>query len=206
MTAAQRTVGALVALLSTAALAVGSRAPITAARDDNAMLRLAWSARPERVERCERVSDSALAALPEHMRQQVICEGTSARYRLEVRRNGATIATAELRGGGLRHDRQLYVFREIALAPGRAELEVRLARVDTVTPSRALDTHRESGDEFEWGTDRAAHESAERARRVADALPPFLAWRDTVTLASHEVVILTFDRGTRRFRAVRSAP
>ncbi len=67
------------------------------------------------------------------MRQALICDGITASYRLEVRRAGVVVADQIVRGGGLRHDRPLYVFREIPMPAGDASIAVRFSRVDDQT-------------------------------------------------------------------------
>jgi hypothetical protein len=78
------------------------------------------------------------------MRQRVVCEGTTASYRFEVRREGEIIATATVRGGGMRHDRQLYIFRELSIPSGRSTLEVSMTRIDSTARSNGDD---DDGDE-----------------------------------------------------------
>jgi hypothetical protein len=85
MTWIDRTAGAALAVASLAGVAWLSRAPVTAHRSDEAVLRLAWSALPERIEECRERTPEELAQLPQHMRQPVVCEGTTATYRLQVR-------------------------------------------------------------------------------------------------------------------------
>lgn len=138
MTRADRAIGLIVALVVTLAIAWVSNLSIAPPRSGDALLRLSWSARPERVETCRAQSPEALAKLPAHMRQDVICEGVSAEYRLEVLRNGAVLADETVRGGGIRHDRPVYVFREIPQAAGDAAITVRFSRTDAApatTPS-----------------------------------------------------------------------
>ena len=210
----RRLVGALVAVLLVAGLLAASRARVPAHRGSEAMVRVTLSARPARDEVCRRVSDEELAKLPTHMRQRVICEGITARYRLEVRRDGQLLESLALEGGGLRRDRQLYHFSETLVPSGRAEIEVRLARIDpaaaaTDSVPRAAPTDSSHDDDAEVeddgddGDDRSRREREERARRVADAMPPSLELRETVTLAPREVLLVTYDRSARRLRLLR---
>ena len=157
------------------------------------MLRVAFSARPERVESCRTLSADELASVPQHMRQAVVCEGTTARYRLDVLHADTVVATAEVRGGGLRHDRQLYVLREMRVPPGLAVIEVRLSRIDT--------TAKASGTPFGDTT-----ETDERRRRMADEVPPSLVLREKVLLRPREVLLVTYDQEMRRLRIVGSEP
>jgi hypothetical protein len=180
-------VGAVVALLFAAALAAASRVPLVAHATDDALLRLAWTARPERIERCRTLGAEELAALPAHMRQAVECESVTARYRVEVFRDGTLLAADDLRGGGLRNDRQLYHHRELRVPSGPSAIEVRVTRTH---PEVAATTAPQSSD-------------SARARRRADEMPPALVLAEAVTLEPREVMLIVYDRTARRLRAVR---
>ena len=224
--------GAALAAAATLAIVVASHVPIPVHPSEAAMLRVAWSARPERVESCRTLSEEELSALPQHMRQRVVCEGTTASYRFEVRREGEIIASSTVRGGGMRHDRQLYIFRELPIPSGRSTLEVRLTRIDsTARPTgdeedddddigdggdgedRAEGHHRDDGDEsaprsgsaadHTESDERARREIDERRRRDEDAVPPSLVLREGVVLAPRAVLLVTYDRDARRLRTVR---
>jgi hypothetical protein len=208
----------LVSIGAALGLALVSDAPFHANVRDDARLRIAFSARPERIESCRTPSESELANLPAHMRQGVVCEGTTATYRLEVRRDDSLVTTALLRGGGLRHDRRLYALRELSVPSGRSTIDVRLARVDSVAshPAReARDRSRDQGadhgsrehrdDHTRLGEDALARDEDEHRRTVADEVPPLLTLRDTITLAPREVLLLTYDQATHRLRTVRGA-
>lgn len=123
-------VGVAAAIGMTFAIAEGSHVVIRRDPGADAVLRLAWRARPDRVEDCRPQSAEALARLPAHMRQPMICEGASASYRLQVRVDGQLALDDVLRGGGLRHDRPIYVFRELRVAPGDREVAVRFVRIE----------------------------------------------------------------------------
>ena len=103
----------IVTIGATLLLALASAAPFRVNALPHARLRVAFSARPERIEKCRTLSADELANVPQHMRQAVVCEGKTASYRLEVRRDDSLVASALLHGGGLRHDRRLYVLREL---------------------------------------------------------------------------------------------
>ncbi len=130
MTRLDRALGVAAALAVTVGIAWASTVPLTPHGRGDSMLRLAWSARAERLEVCRKQSEEELAKLPVHMRQAEICEGVSARYRLEVRRNEQVIVDQIVQGGGLRHDRPLYVFHEIRQPAGDASFSVQFVRVD----------------------------------------------------------------------------
>ena len=131
MTIGDRVTGVALGLGAMAAIVLAANAPITVHGSDHALLRLAWSARPERIENCRQQSDEELARLPAHMRQPVVCEGVSAQYRLTVRREGRVVADRIVHGGGLRQDRRIYVFHELPLDPGSSSIEVRFDRIDS---------------------------------------------------------------------------
>ena len=60
MTIADRAAGAALGLAAMVALVWGANAPITVHGSDQAILRLAWSARPERIESCRQQSEEEL--------------------------------------------------------------------------------------------------------------------------------------------------
>jgi hypothetical protein len=126
-----RAAGALVALAGMAAIVWAASAPITIHGSDRAILRLAWSARPERIENCRQQTEEELARVPAHMRQPIVCEGVSAEYRLTVRHDGMEVVNRTVHGGGLRQDRRIYIFDELPLEPGDRTIEVRFERIDS---------------------------------------------------------------------------
>jgi hypothetical protein len=158
---------------------------LTPHANSEAMLRVAWTARPERVEQCETQSQEALAKVPAHMRQAEICDSVSADYVLEVRRNGTVLAEQPVRSGGLRRDRALYVFREVPIPSGEATIDVRFTRV-TPVPKAAQD----SQDGTRGGT--IVDPSA-----AAGAVPPTLFLTRRLIVGPGEVVLVTYDSGRR---------
>jgi hypothetical protein len=213
----------IVTVGSALVLALVSGAPYRVSDLPDARLRVAFSARPERIESCRTLSADELANVPQHMRQAVVCEGKAASYRLEVRRDDSLVATALLHGGGLRHDRRLYVLRELHVPSGPSTIDVRLVRTDTVAAKPAGES-RDSDDHAR--DERAEHDSLdarkhdddggaraavsrdldERRRRVADEVPASLALREVVSLRPREVLLVTYDQVSRRLRTVRDAP
>jgi hypothetical protein len=189
MTLIHRALGAVVAVAALLAMAWASSAPMTAHRSPDAMLRLAWSARPERIEQCRRLTDEELAALPRHMRQEVVCEGTTAEYRLQVRVDGALIADQVVRGGGLRRDRRVYVLRELAVAPGERAIDVRFERIQ---PEAAADA----------GESNPATGAATAAPGLRDSVPSRLSLERSLRLSSREVTLVTFDGHLRELVVV----
>jgi len=201
-------VGRVVGIAGAAALTLGivelSQAPYRPYPEGSARLRLAWSARPERIETCRRQTEEELAKWPPHMRQLVVCEGTSARYRLEVRRDGALLLADTVRGAGARHDRPLYLLREQELSAGTMRLEIRFTRIDHPSPDTAL-ADLEPGAAAQVRQEQERREAAQRARRREEAIPPALVLDSVVRLEPRVVLLVTYDR-TRQALVIRSRP
>ena len=173
-------VGLLLALAATYGIAWASRVRMAPYPSTDAILRLAWSARPERIDECRRPTADELAARPQHMRQELICEGKAATYRLEVRMDEALVVEQEVHGGGLRRDRRLYVFRELAVRPGANRIDVRFTRIETPDPRSTPRTH-------------------------GEFVPPRLALEQHVQLDPRQIVLVTYDADQRRLIAVQKA-
>ena len=169
MTILRRATGVALGFAAMAVIVRGAYVPMTLRGSDQAILRLAWSARPERIERCRQQSEAELARLPAHMRQPVVCEGASAQYRLTVRDEGRLVAERVVHGGGLRQDRRLYIFQELPLDPGDRRIEVRLDRLD---PEGADSGNRQSGGEI---------------------IPAHLTFDQRVRVRPREVVLVTYS-------------
>jgi hypothetical protein len=184
VTLLQRTLGLLVTAGALAAMVAASNAPMTAHRTADAVLRLAWSARPERIETCRQQTDEQLARLPQHMRQPVVCEGTTATYRLQVRIDDVLVADRVVRGGGLRQDRRLYVFDEFPRPPGEGEVHVRFDRVEVA-----------SGDGGGPAGESREDEVARRHR--AESVPPTLSLERHLRFSPRAVVLVTYDERAR---------
>ena len=125
--------GAAVAIGGLAAVFWASHAPVRVHDSNDAVLRLAWSARPERVETCRQLSDDELAKVPPHMRQPVACAGAAAQYRLTVTLDRRLVSDEMVHAGGLRQDRWLYVFKELRVPASAADVEIRFERVTEST-------------------------------------------------------------------------
>ena len=200
----RRAAGAALALAGAFGIAALSNFPVRVHEEPEARLRVAFSARPERIETCRRPSAEEEADVPAHMRQAEICEGTTARYRLEVRRDDSLLVTMLVRGGGLRHDRQLYVLRDVGVPSGRSAVDVRLTRLDSSARSeREEREERDDDHDDDHGDD---HGDDVRRRRMADEVPPVLQFHDTVELRPREVLLVTYDQSRRRLRAARGTP
>lgn len=191
-----RACGALVAIGGLAAVVWASSAPLTVHDEPHGLLRLAWSARPERIETCVEQSDEALARLPQHMRQPVLCEGVTAHYRLIVHAGGRLIAERIVRGGGLRQDRRLYVFDELPLEAGDVLLDVLFERLDSGRSSPVSTSVPE-----EHGA--AAPPAGARHQPVGDAVPPRLRFHERVHVRPREVLLITYSPELKTLTAIR---
>ncbi|HEX5818021.1 MAG TPA: hypothetical protein VFY20_04040 [Gemmatimonadales bacterium] len=190
MTPVRGATGAIVAVLAALLLAWGSRASMRFNDPETGMIRLAWSARPERVERCVTRSDEELAEVPAHMRQRVACEGRSARYRLVVRRDGTVLADEVLTGGGARQDRPIYLLRDFPTAPGTHRLEVTFQRLDSVEAVQEDSVAPQA-------TERERRETQERGRRRGEAIPARLEFAAAREVAARSVLLITYDTERR---------
>ena len=204
----RRGIAAAVTLAVVLGIAALSNLPLGVHEEPDARLRVAFSARPERIETCRRPSAEEEANVPAHMRQTEICEGTTARYRLEVRRDDSLLVAVLVRGGGLRHDRRLYVLRDVAVPSGRSTVDVRLTRLDSSTASspreeRSDDAGEQHGRRDDDDDDRG---DGARRRRMADEVPPEMRYHETVELGPREVFLVTYDQSRRQLRAARGAP
>ena len=202
MTASRR-LGAIAGTIIPLALLVATSGPaVPHPRMGDAQLRLSWRARPERIEQCRRPSAAELAEVAEHMRQRVICTGVEASYTLRVAVDDSVLTEEIVRGGGLRHDRPLSLFREFPVRQGAHRIHVTLRRRETPT---AMDTSLAVGAEPDTGlyAGRATREAAERSRRTLAAIPPSLALDTVVSFARARVVLITFNADRRRLVIVR---
>lgn len=173
MTLAARIPGLVVVVVALLGLRWMSDVPVSTSAGDEAVLRVAFRLRPERVEVCRDRTPDELAGVPMHMRQLQLCVGQSATYRLEVRRDDAVLVDEVVHGGGLRRDRPIYVSREWLVPPGVADVEVRLSREE---PQAREDTlHRE------------------QATRGVEPL----AFEEHLVFAPRKVVLVTYDEERR---------
>jgi hypothetical protein len=212
MTLLDRLLGCGVAVAATVGIAAASSVRMTPHASADSVLRLTWTARPERVEDCRAQSEEALSKLPPHMRQAVICEGTTASYRLVVRRERAVVLDEIVRGGGLRHDRPLYVFRDIAMPAGDSSIRVQFDRVEVTTsgtggtrvPSAGvLPGTRDAAKRGEaMDADRRRREGDERMRTRGEAIPPSLSIERRFHFLPREVLLVTYDSERRELLAL----
>lgn len=186
--AVRRLVGAAVAVVSVAALGALSQLPYTPEPGPEALLRLSWRARGERVETCRELSEEEQRNLPQHMRRERICEGTTAEYRLRVKVDGERRVDGPVQGSGEVQVRPLYVYREIAVPPGEHRLEVTLERLaQTRTEAGAEEKEEEEDD----------REDRDRRRAREAAVPRRLALERVVRLGPRQVLLVTYDSERR---------
>jgi hypothetical protein len=137
------------------------------------LLRVSWRARGERIEDCRRATPEELAALPAHMRQEVVCaDPRVAPYRLRVAVDGRALVDGAAPGSGIPGDRPIYVYREFEVTPGARRVEVLFERTG------------ESG------------EAADAARRRA--VPRRLVLDTVVTVAEGSILLVTYSPEHRR--------
>ena len=168
------------AIAAAGAVAWTSRCPLPIGSADAAVLRLAWSARPERIEHCQGGADP-IASVPAAVRAGRVCDDVPAHYRLRVSGRGRVLLERQLSGGGLRCYRRMYVFHEFELPPGESRVEVSLTRLESGAANTA------------------------KHRVFADVAPPRLEFDETLRLEAGRAVLVTFDPETRALVA-RTAP
>lgn len=189
----------LVTAVGLGLLARGSALALPWHERPSARLRLSWSARPERIERCRQVSAEEQARREEHMRQRVECEGSFASYALRVEVDRRVMHESVVRGGGFRHDRPLHVLEDLELPAGSRTIRVTLTRreaTDNDADAFLAPVTAEADTGLFAG--RAEREATERVRRARAAIPPELVLDTTVTLAPRQVGLVTFDAIQRR--------
>lgn len=193
----------LVTALALAALARLSAAPVPYHAGSGALLRLSWSARPERIEICRTLSREELEEREEHMRQRVECDGRFATYDLRVAVDGKRVAEGVVRGGGFRHDRSMYLLREVEIPGGTRHVQVTFTRRERhVGRGAAPATGAPAAADTGIFAGRAMREVAERDRRARAAVPPRLVLDTTMTVRDRQVVVVTFDHERRAFLIV----
>jgi hypothetical protein len=173
----------------------------TTTAGDWALLRLSWSAHPERVEQCRRLTDEELAARPAHMRMRLECQGMFARYLLTVTIDDRVVAADTVRGGGLRHDRPMHLFTEFRFAAGVRHVQIGLTRLDSAATDTASRQPSVTAARDTLMGAREAREADERTRRASEAIPPRLALDTLIPLQPRRVVLVTYDGERRRLVA-----
>lgn len=185
-----------------------SAAPVPLAGAESARLRLSWSARPERIEKCRTLSDEELEKLEEHMRQRVECEGRFASYSLQVSVDGQRVHESVVRGAGLRNDRPIYLLEDLDIEPGIRRVRVSFNRReendadDDEAPIKARDPRADTG----LYAGRDEREGVERVRRARAAIRPRLEVDTTLAFTSGRVIIVTLDPERGALQLLAGAP
>ncbi len=193
-----RAAAAVASAASLVLLARASAAPVPYHDAGTALLRLSWSARPERIETCRTLSAEELEREEEHMRQRVECEGTFASYTLRVEADQRVMSESVVRGAGLRHDRPIYVLRELPVAGGAHRVRISFARRERPRDrSAAESTQGRSEPDTGIFAGRAEREEVERTRRRRAAIPSLLVLDTTLVFAPDRVVLITLDAERR---------
>ena len=214
MIGSQRLLRWVTAAIATAAalfvMARLSAAPVRYSEPGMSSLRLSWSARPERIEVCRTLSAEELAREEEHMRQRVECEGHFATYALRVEADGRLLSESVVRGAGLRHDRPIFLLRDIDLSSGAHRIRVsflRRERIDHRSEGETLG-EREARSEADTGlfAGRAAREVTERSRRTRAAIPPRLVLDTLLSFAPNRVLLVTLNADRRALVVLDRAP
>ena len=173
-------------------------APVATPRRGASRLRLSWSARPERIESCRTLSDEELAEREEHMRQRVECTGQFATYALRVEADGRTVHESVVRGAGFRHDRPIFLLREIDLPPGQHVLRIRFIRREHTDDDAAAYEHvKRTDSDTGLFAGRAEREAVEHVRRARAAIPARLELDTTLVFERNRAIVVTLD-GERR--------
>lgn len=120
--------GVVMALVGAAVLARLSASPMRHASPDHALLRLDWRLRGEEAGDCLRPTAEDLARLPVHMRNPDACLGALPPYRLRVWVDDAMVMDDVIRGGGVREDRPLTVYRDVPVTPGHRHIRAEFVR------------------------------------------------------------------------------
>ena len=199
---ARQAVRGIAATLATGLALVGlsrlSAAPVPYHSASATLLRLSWSARPERIEVCRALSREELEEREEHMRQRVECDGRFATYDLRVTIDGESMVESVVRGGGLRHDRSMYLLREVEIPSGKRHVQVTFTRKEVVIGNDAsLAAAAPATTDTGIFAGRATREVAERARRARAAVPARLVLDTTISLGDRRVLVITFDHVRR---------
>lgn len=171
MRAAEAGIASVVTAALAWALATSSGLSVPWHPADATALRLSWSARPERIERCRTLTEAELATRPLHMRQATECEGRAASYALLVVADGDTLEESVVRGGGLRSDRPIFLHRSYVVREGKHRVQVRFTRREAV--------------------DSAAS---------PNAIAPVLMLDTLLAFRRGEVVLVTYDDGALQIR------
>lgn len=124
MSPARMIAAVLVTAAATAALGFASRASYTPEDANDAVLRLSWRLRGEKIRNCRDRTQAELDALPIHMRTPQICTEHLLSYKLRLEIDDETVDTLTFEPEGAKGDRPIFVLHETRLTPGVHEVEI----------------------------------------------------------------------------------
>ncbi len=164
-------VAAVLAVAVTVSIGWLSQVPYTAETDSKALLRLSWRIRGAKVQECRALSDEERERLPPHMQLDEICGGRVSPYHLSLEVDGAQVASDTVRAAGARQDRPIYVYRDLALSPGKHSIRLVFRRLS---------------------------DSAVQQSEVQGAAPAVLELESTIDLAPGAIALVTYDAERQR--------
>ncbi|MEX2531293.1 MAG: hypothetical protein WD960_11015 [Gemmatimonadota bacterium] len=135
-------IGRWVAAVFLTAVVIGgvallSNLTLPAAAPTGGVLHLDWRLRGEEAGPCTQVARES-EDLPAHMRNPDACSGALPDYNLRLWIDGELRLDEVVRGGGIRGDRPLTVYRGLPLEPGERQVRVEFVRADGEPDAVAL--------------------------------------------------------------------
>lgn len=138
---ATRVVAIAVALLATATVGLGSRAPYSPPGSEASLLRLSWRLRGDRNEECRPRTDEELAALPAHMRSPEICKGHLVSYLLTLRIDDAPPLRRTFVPAGAKGDRPIFVMHDQPLTASEHTIGIEFTPMEGEGERAPLEFH-----------------------------------------------------------------
>lgn len=164
-----------------------SEVPYAAGGDRGAELRLSWRLRRGAERTCRRLTAEELARLPQHMREEEVCERRVPPYRLRVTLADTVLDDRLVVAAGARADRPLAVVGQFAVVPGIHPLRVEFTRAsDAATDSTAAQPS---------PGDAPTHRPPPRG-------PHRLVLDTVLTFAASRVLVVTYDDERQQLRIV----
>lgn len=140
------------------------------AGSDKGLLRLSIRLVGQNEKTCRAPSPEETAKLPIHMRAAEICTYRSLSYRLKLKVGGREILDESVHPGGLKHDRPLYVSRDIELESGTHPVEFSMEPLESGTQAVKLELRKDV--EFRPGRIALIHYSPDRKNVVLKEKTP----------------------------------
>ncbi len=120
---------ALLAGVTLGGIGLLSNLTLPGATQTGGVLHLDWRLRGEEAGPCVQVAGDS-EHLPIHMRNPDACAGALPEYHLRLWIDGELRVDEVVRGGGIRGDRPLTVYRGLPLTPGERQVRVEFVRAD----------------------------------------------------------------------------